>query len=175
VQKSVVNVTLALLSWQSVEMQEMQFDAVVVFQGRDRVMVPIPFDPDQVWGTKPRHHVAGSVNGLRVRAVIETIGGGLGFVLGPAWRRDCGIEPGEQVKVQLEPEGPQREDLPADLAAALDANRAAGQFFDSLAQFYRKGYLTWINATRRSPERRAERIAIVVQLLADGHKTRPTS
>jgi hypothetical protein len=159
--------------WQSGPMQAMEFEAVVVTQGRDRVMVPIPFDPDQLWGTKPRHHVAGTVNDMRVRAVIEALDDGLGFVLGPAWRRDCGIEPGQQVTVQIAPEGPQRDDLPPDLSEALDANPAAGQFFDSLAQFYRKGYLTWINSTRRNPELRAERIAVVVQLLADGKKTRP--
>jgi len=160
-------------SWQPGHVQAVEFEAVVVSRGRDRVMVPIPFDPDQVWGTKPRHHVAGTVNGMRVRAVLEPVDAGLGFVLGPAWRRDCGIEPGQQVIVQIAPEGPQRDDLPADLAAALDATPAAGEFFDALAQFYRKGYLTWINATRRNPERRAERIAVVVQLLADGKKTRP--
>ena len=76
-------------------------------------MVPFPFDPNQLWGTKARHHVAGTVNGMRARAVIEADGDGLGFVLGPAWRRDCGIEPGERVTVQIAPDGPQREDLPA--------------------------------------------------------------
>jgi hypothetical protein len=135
--------------------------------------VPIPFDPNQLWGTKSRHHVAGTVNGIRMRAVIEADDDGLGFVLGSAWRRDFGIEPGEQVTVQIAPEGPQRDDLPPDLAEALDANPAAGQFFDGLAQFYRKGYLTWIQSTRRSPEKRAERIAVVVQLLAEGKKARP--
>jgi len=154
-------------------MQAIQFVAVVATRGRGRVMVPIPFDPNQLWGTKERHHVAGTVNGMRIRAVLEADDDGLGFVLGPAWRRDCGIEPGQEVSVQLVPEGPQRDDLPADLAEALDANPVAGQFFDSLAQFYRKGYLTWIDATRRNPERRAERIGIVVQALADGKKTRP--
>lgn len=153
----------------------MQFEAIVASVGRDRVIVPVPFDPDHVWSAKPRHHVAGTVNGMRVRAVIETVDGGLGLVLGPAWRRGCGIEPGDVVDVQIAPEGPQRDDLPGDVAAALDANPTAGQFFDSLAQFYRKGYLAWITATRRSPELRAERIAVVVQLLADGRKTRPRS
>jgi len=76
--------------------------------------------------------------------------------------------------VELSPEGPQRSQLPQDLAAALDADPAAGRFFDSLAQFYRKAYLTWIDATRRNPERRAERIAVVVRLLADGKKNRGT-
>jgi uncharacterized protein YdeI (YjbR/CyaY-like superfamily) len=58
--------------------------------------------------------------------------------------------------------------------AALENNAAAGEFFDSLAQFYRMGYLRWIEATRRSPKRRAERIAETVRLLAQGHKARPT-
>ena len=82
--------------------------------------------------------------------------------------------PGDVVEVTLAPEGPQRGDLPADVAAALAASPAAGEFFDSLAQFYRKGYLSWIDATRRSPQRRAERIAETVRLLAEGHKSRPT-
>jgi Bacteriocin-protection, YdeI or OmpD-Associated/Domain of unknown function (DUF1905) len=155
--------------------KSMQFEATVLRVARDRVVVPVPFDPDEVWGAKPRHHVAGSVNGMPVRAVIEAVEGGRGFVLGAAWRRDCGIGPGDQVKVQIAPEGPQRGDLSADFAAALDADPAAGQFFDSLAQFYRKGYLRWIDATQRSPQLRAERISVVVQLLAGGQKVRPRS
>jgi hypothetical protein len=155
--------------------KEMTFNAKVLHAPRDRVIVPIPFDPDTVWGAKPRHHVAGQVNGIRVRAVIETVEGHTGFALGAAWRRGCGIGPGYQVHVQIAPEGPQRGDLSPDLAAALDANPQAGQFFDSLAQFYRKGYLRWIDATRRSPQLRAERISVVVQLLADGQKVRPGS
>jgi hypothetical protein len=151
----------------------MQFEATAMRVARDRVIVPVPFDPDDVWGAKPRHHVAGSVNGMRVRAVIEAVDGGRGFVLGTAWRRDYGIEPGDQVHVRIAPEGPQRADLSADFAAALDANPVAGQFFDSLAQFYRKGYLRWIDATQRSPQLRAERISVVVQFLADGQKVRP--
>ena len=72
-------------------------------------------------------------------------------------------------------EGPQRADLPDDFAAVLDADPVAGEVFDSLAQFYRKAYLRWIAATRRSPQRRAERITATVGLLAEGHKSRPTA
>ena len=154
-------------------MRQIEFEATVARGGRDRVTVPVPFDPDQLWGAKARHHVTGTVSGMRVRAVIEPLGGGFGFVLGPAWRRDCGVDVGDRVLVSLVPEGPQRADLPADFAEALDANPAAGQFFDALAQFYRRAYLRWIEATKRSPDKRAERIATVVQLLADGHKARP--
>ncbi|MGQ0849361.1 MAG: YdeI/OmpD-associated family protein [Actinomycetota bacterium] len=149
------------------------FEVTVTTDSRGRVMVPVPFDPDLAWGTKAEHRVAGTVNGMGVRAMIEPLGSGWGFVLGPAWRRDCGISPDERVEVALFPEGPQREDLAPDLAAALAAHPQAGAFFDSLAQFYRRAYLRWIDATKRRPEERARRIAEVVGLLAGGIKERP--
>lgn len=153
--------------------REVRYSAVVTHGPKRRVMVPVPFDPDAAWGRKPEHHVAGSVNGMGVRAVLEVLGDGLGFVLGPAWRRDCGVSPGDTVEVELHPEGPQRDDLASDLRDALDSNAAAAAFWDSIAQFYRTAYLRWIDATRRRPEVRAERIAEVVELLAAGEKERP--
>ncbi len=75
--------------------------------------------------------------------------------------------------MELEPEGPQRQDLADDIAAALAANPAAAAFFDTMAQFYRKAYLRWIDATTRRPDLREERIAEVVGLLAAGVKERP--
>jgi hypothetical protein len=150
-----------------------RFEAVVTTDDRRRVLVPVPFDPDQVWGPKRQHRVAGTVNGMGVRAVIEPIGDRRGILLGPAWRRDCGIGPGDEVQVMLAPEGPQRDDLAPDFAAALEAAPDAGEFFDSLAQFYRNGYLRWIDATKRRPEERAARIAETVELLKAGVKERP--
>ena len=80
-----------------------RYEAVVTTAGR-RVMVPVPFDPDAEWGPKPQHHVTGTVNGRGVRAVVEPLGDGRGIVLGAAWRRDCGVEPGDRVSVVLSPE-----------------------------------------------------------------------
>jgi uncharacterized protein YdeI (YjbR/CyaY-like superfamily) len=77
------------------------------------------------------------------------------------------------VAVELAPEGPQRGDLAEDIAAALAANPAARAFWDTLAQFYRKAYLRWIDSTTKRPELRAVRIAEVVDLLAAGIKERP--
>jgi hypothetical protein len=149
-----------------------RFTTTVTTDWRRRTVIPVPFDPDAKWGPKDQHHVAGTINGLGVRAVIERIGDGYGFSVGPAWRRDCGIEAGTTVDVALIPEGPQRGDLARDVAAALDASPKAGAFFDALAQFYRKGYLRWIDATKRRPDVRAERIAEMVRLLEKGIKQR---
>jgi hypothetical protein len=49
----------------------------------------------------------------------------------------------------------------------------AGAFFDSLAQFYRRAYLRWVDATKRRPEQRPARIAEMVKLLEAGIKQRP--
>jgi Bacteriocin-protection, YdeI or OmpD-Associated/Domain of unknown function (DUF1905) len=148
------------------------YSTVVTTGHRNRVMVPVPFDPDTVWGTKSEHRVSGSVNGMNVRASVEPLGPGFGIVLGPAWRRDCGISPGDVVEVTLAPEGPQRDDLADDVRAALDAVPAAGAFFDGLAQFYRRAFLRWIDATKRRPDERARRIAEVIDLLERGEKER---
>lgn len=148
------------------------YSAVVTTGHRDRVMVPVPFDPDSVWGSKPEHRVHGTVNGMNVRASIEALGDGFGIVLGPAWRRDCGVAPGDVVAVVLTPEGPQRDDLAEDVRAALAAEPAAGAFFDGLAQFYRRAFLRWIDATKRRPDERARRITEMIVLLRRGEKQR---
>jgi hypothetical protein len=151
------------------------FRVALVADPKGRVVVPVPFDPDSIWGKKGRHHVSGSVNGMGVRGVIEDFEEIRGLVLGPAWRRGCGLGPGDSVAVILEPEGPQRDGLAEDLAAALAAEPDAAEFFDSLAQFYRNAYLTWIDATKRRPEVRVERITMVVDLLKAKQKQRPST
>jgi hypothetical protein len=154
-------------------MEPRRFAVTVAAAAPGKLLVPVPFDPDQVWGVKQRHHVAGTVNGIRVRAVIERAGDGFGFTLAATSPARVGVGVGDEVRVEIAPEGPQRGDLAEDVAAALAADPDAGAFFDSLAQFYRRAYLRWIDATKRRPEQRAERIAEMVELLKAGTKQRP--
>ena len=107
--------------------------------------------------------------------MVSPGGGGWAFTLSPMWIRDACVAVGDEVIVELAPEGPQRGDLADDIAAALAANPAAAAFFDTLAQYYRKAYLRWIDATTRRPDLRAARIAEVVDLLAAGIKQRSRS
>jgi hypothetical protein len=140
---------------------------------RGRVVISLPFDPSEAWGGKAVHHVTGSVGDRRVRGRLSGEGAGARLVLGPAWCRDAELATSERVRVVLEPEGPQQDTLAPDVAAALAAWPAAREFFDSLATYYRKGYLRWVDATKRRPEVRAARIVEMVELLAAGHKQRP--
>jgi hypothetical protein len=149
------------------------FTATVEDGERDGLAIAVPFDPDEVWGPKRRHHVSGTVAGADVRAVIERHGAGWGIVMGPRWSRCAGVGPGATVAVTLSPEGPQRGDLAPDVLAAFDAEPAAGEFFDSLARFYRVAWLTWVDGTKRRPDLRAERIASMVEHLRSGRRERP--
>lgn len=149
-----------------------RFTTNVERDARGRVLLEIPFDPNDEWGMKDRHHVRGTVDGLTMRAVIERKDGGFRIALGPAWARDCAAGLGPKARVVLEAEGPQRDDLAPDIAEALDASPKAGAFFDSLAQFYRRAYLRWIDGTKRRPDERARRIGEMVALLEAGKKER---
>ena len=156
-------------------MRVQRFGARVAAGPGDRAVIAVAFDPDEAWGAKAEHPVAGTVNDRRVRGRIVPGGGGWVFVLTPMWMRDAGVAAGDDVIVELAPEGPQRGDLADDVAVALEANPGAAAFYDTLAQFYRRAYLRWIDATTRRPELRAARIAKVVDLLAAGIKQRPRS
>jgi Bacteriocin-protection, YdeI or OmpD-Associated len=118
----------------------MRFEAALRSDTRRRVYLPLPGEPEA-------RHLAGTVNGMHYRGAVESIDGSPALVLGPAWRRGCGLEAGDRVRVELEPEGPQRRDLASDLAAALEASPAAAACWDELAQFYRRAYLRWIDST----------------------------
>lgn len=150
-----------------------RFDASIAPGERGAGIVGVPFDPDEAWGAKARHLVNGTINGKFVRGAMTAVGDGWTFPVSRMWMRDLGLSAGQDVVVELGPEGPLRDDLAEDISAALDASPAAAAFYDSLAQFYRKAYLRWIDGTARRPDVRAQRIAEVVGLLAAGVRQRP--
>ena len=150
-----------------------RFRATIAGSEKGRVYVRLPFDPAEAWGARARYDVRGTVNDCRVRGTLAEAGQGHFLPLGPAWRRDNGLRPGDEIEVLLTAEPAQREGLPDDVAAALDAEPEAASFYDNLAGFYRKAYLRWIESTKRRPDVRAARIAELVALLKAGRKQRP--
>jgi len=134
--------------------------------------IDLPFDANEAWGEKAPHRIAGTVSGVKVRGPLSLEDGTYCLKLGPAWRRDCPFAPGDQVSVVLWPEGPQTDALPLDLLAALEAEPDALAFWQGLATFYRKAYLTWINGASRRPALREERRRELVTLLKAGKKQR---
>jgi len=147
-----------------------RFKATIVPSGA-RAFIPLPFDPNEVWGARERHHVTGSVNGCALRGPLDSNGSQYFLPLGPSWRRDNGLEASDEVEVVLAPEGPQLGRLGTDITAALEAEPQAKSFFESLPTFYRKNFIRDIESAKR-PETRARRIAEMVALLKEGKRQR---
>jgi len=145
-----------------------QFKTIVAKSGT-RVFVPIPFNPNEVWGVKQRHHIQGTVNGHGVRGSLGSDGTQYFLLLGAAWQRDCSLDAGDKVDVVLSPEGPQSEGLSPDVVSALEAEPKAKAFFESLATFYRNTYIKWIESAKK-PETRSARINEMIELLKAGRK-----
>ena len=147
------------------------FTATLTAHGTSAV-IQLPFAPASVWGERPRYHVTGTVATKAVRGALTQIADHYVLKLGPAWVRDCGLEFNSTVTVTLDLEGPQEDNLAEDIVAALTTNPAAKAFFAGLPTFYRKKYLRWIDSTKRNPDVRAQRIAEMTTLLANGQRER---
>jgi hypothetical protein len=141
----------------------------VVSKSGSRVFIALPFNPNDVWGVKARHHIGGTVNGYGVRGSLGSDGKQYFLLLGAAWRRGCGLEAGAKVEVVLSPEGPKSEGLSPDVASALNAEPQAKAFFESLATFYRNTYIKWIESAKK-PETRTACINEMMSLLKAGKK-----
>jgi hypothetical protein len=151
----------------------MRFVAEAAPGPRGTLLVPVPFDPDRTWSPKPVHAVNGTINTRFVRSALEPAAAGWQMSLARSWVRDCALTAGMTVDVEIAPEGLQRSELAPDFATALASNPDAAAFYDTLAQFYTKAYVKWIDSTKRKPRLRAARIDEVVHLLEHGIKQRP--
>lgn len=151
-------------------MMKQSFQTTVQKQG-NRVFIVLPFDPNQEWGRKERHNVHGTINEIRIRGPLAVDGDTYYLALGPAWRRDSGVDAGMAVTVHLEAEGPQVITMVADLTAAFAGAPNALAFFHTLPTFYQKNYMRWIESAKR-PETRAKRIAEMITLLKEGKRER---
>ena len=81
------------------------------------------------------------------------------------------VGPGDRVAVVLAPEGPRSTTWTPDVRAALLADPDARRTFESLATFYRNGFVRRIEDAKR-PETRARRITEMVDALHAGRLDR---
>jgi hypothetical protein len=147
-----------------------RFSAVIDLKSA-KGLIRIPFDPNVEWGKKDRHYITGTVGGCKIRGPLVAEAGQYFLSLGAAWLRDNRLEAGKAVEVVLQPEGPQVDRLAPDIVSALDSDPSARAFFESLATFYRKGYVNWIEEAKR-PETREARVRQMMECLKAGQKQR---
>ena len=153
-------------------MSAQEFDAVL--EKPDAVgtwtFLRIPFDVEQVFGSRARVAVKGTVNGVPVRSSLMPQGDGTHFlVVNKDIRAQAGAEAGDTVAVSLEADtAPRRVDVPEDLANALIASDVTAAFSE-MSYSHQKEYVDWIESAKR-PETRARRIERAVSMVSDGRR-----
>jgi Bacteriocin-protection, YdeI or OmpD-Associated len=153
-------------------MEQRRFRAVIQPGLRGSGSIESPFAPEEAWGKRARYHLTGKIGWMNWRGPLTEENGRYTAVMGPAWLRDCPLQPGMEVEVLLMPEGAQLDEMDDDIATALAVSPGAARFFESLAQFYRKAYLKWLDGAKRRPDVRRERLQEFVELLQAGRKSR---
>jgi bifunctional DNA-binding transcriptional regulator/antitoxin component of YhaV-PrlF toxin-antitoxin module len=126
-------------------------------------MVVLPDEVAAALGGRGRIPVAGTVNGTAFRSSTMPMGDGRHCV---GFRREirdaAGIAIGDEVEIVLaRDDAPRTVDVPADLAAALDADPAVRRAFDELSYTHRREYVEAVLDAKR-PETRVRRIAQTV-------------
>ncbi len=120
--------------------------------------VEIPFDVPKTFGTRARVPVCGTINGFPYRSSIFPMGGKHWLVVNRQMREGAKANAGEIVRVHMErDDAPRTVEVPADLARALKASRAAQAAWDKASYTHRKEYVQAIEGAKR-PETRARRI-----------------
>lgn len=145
-------------------MNKFRFTASIVKQGA-RCWIALPEEAAQLWGEQPPHYLEGVIAGRPFRGRTERHNEQVILPVGATWLRDNGVQPSQEVACELRLESPLLEELAPDIRDAIQADPQAQAFFESIAPFYRKKYLRWIEGAR-TPATRAQRIAETVECLS---------
>jgi hypothetical protein len=122
--------------------------------------IMVPPNVIESLGAGKRPPVIVTIGGYTYRSTVAVMGGSFMIPFSQEHRTRSGIEPGTDVEVSLELDTqPRTVEVPADLAAALDA-AGAREAFDRLSYSVRKEHVRQVEDAK-SPETRTRRIAKV--------------
>lgn len=120
-------------------------------------------------GGRKAFPVTVTVNGTSLPLRVARMGGENLVGLSKAARQAASVELGTTYDVEIAADAGERTvEVPADLAAALDADPAARAAFDALAYSHRKEYVRWVTEAKRE-QTRADRVVKTVEKVRAGH------
>ena len=148
----------------------MDFTAILELHGKTATGIEVPEAVVTGLGAGKRPQVTVTINGFSYRSTVAPYNGRNLLPVSAEVREGAGISAGEKVTVSLELDSAKREvTVPADLAAALKADKTARDFFGSLSFSNQRGYVDWIEQAKKE-ETRTARVAKAIESLAAGRK-----
>src|SRR6185503_19655748 len=130
--------------------------------------IEVPPTALEALGTSKKPPVHVSLNGYTYRSTVATVDGRYMIGLSAQHRAASGLKAGDEVDVELVLDtAPRTVELPADFAAALDAEPAARATFDKLSPS-NKGYHVSLIEGAKAADTRQRRIEKSVAALREG-------
>lgn len=147
----------------------MRFRGVILLSGRTATGIEVPTEVVAGLGSSKKPPVSVIINGgYTYRSSVASMGGKYMLPISAEHRAGAGVGAGDEVDVELELDTRPREvTVPAELAAALDADPAAKSFFDGLSYSNRLRHVLAIDGAKTA-ETRERRIAKSVSLFHEG-------
>ena len=146
----------------------MHFRTTILSAGKTAAGIQIPAEVVDALGNSRKPAVTVTINGFTYRSTIATMDGRFMVGVSNDVRKAAGVAAGETVDVDLELDTEPREVVvPADFAAALDAEPSARAFFDGLSYSNKRRFVEPIDDAK-TDETRQRRIETSVVKLRDG-------
>ncbi|HET7471807.1 MAG TPA: YdeI/OmpD-associated family protein [Candidatus Limnocylindrales bacterium] len=142
--------------------------ALLETTGKTAVGFEVPEETVLALGKGKRPPVRVTINGYTYRSTVAPMGGRYLIGVSAENRAGAGVAGGETHDIELEiDDAPREVALPADFAAALDAEPAARRTFEALSPS-NKGYHVTLLEGAKSEETRARRLAKSIAALREG-------
>ena len=145
----------------------MRFRTTLFLAGKTATGIRVPAEIVESFGRGKKPQVTVTVNGYTYRSTVAVYGGEFMLPVAAEVRAGAGIAAGEEIEVDLALDtAPRVVEVPADLAAALDAAPAARAAFDALSYSNQRRHVLSV-AGAKTDETRRRRVAKTVAALAD--------
>jgi hypothetical protein len=146
----------------------MRFRTTVQQAGKTATGIQVPDAVVEALGSGKRPPVKVTINGYTYRSTVAVVAGAHMVGVSAESRAGAGIAGGDEVEVDIELDTAPREvAVPADLAAALDAEPNARRTFDKLSYSNKSWHVLQVTGAK-SEETRQRRIAKSVATLKEG-------
>jgi hypothetical protein len=145
-----------------------QFRAVIQQTGKTACGIEVPATVVETLGGSKRPAVVVTLDHYTYRSTVAPMGGAFWVGVNADHREASGLRAGDEVQVTLELDTAPRElEVPAELAAALDADRTAKAFFDGLSYSNKRVFTLSVEGTS-NPETKARRVEKAIGLMREG-------
>jgi len=146
----------------------MRFHTTIVQSGTNTTGIRVPDEVIDALGAGRKPPVSVTVNGFTYRSTVAVMDGSYMISLSAANREAAGVAGGDEVDVEVALDTAPREvSVPADFAAALDAEPAARETFDRISNSNKGWHVLSIEGAK-SDETRQRRIAKSIATLREG-------